>query len=210
MKRSEAAKYARWSAAAALTLAAITGAVYVKRGWQRMMERKNAPPSPPVNVERQSTALTFSQRDGKQTVFTVEASKSTDFRGENASLLEDVKITVFGKKGERHDVLHTQSCEYTKEQGNISCSGSVQIDLMSAEEAARTQGNPGLAAATALHVETKGVTFDRATGLAKTDQPVMFRFPNGEGQAVGVEYHSDEGLLKLERDVRVNLRPTPE
>src|SRR5215475_1699236 len=146
MKRSEAAKYARWSAAAALTLAAITGAVYVKRGWQRMMERKNAPPSPPVNVERQSTALTFSQRDGKQTVFTVEASKSTDFRGENASLLEDVKITVFGKTGERHDVLHTQSCEYSKEKGSILCSGPVQIDMLSARDAESTHGNADAAA----------------------------------------------------------------
>ena len=210
MKRSEAAKYARWSAATALLLAGITGAVYIGRSWQRLIEKKQAPPPAPVNVERQSTALTFSKVERNRTVFTVEASKSTDFRGENASLLEDVKITVFGESGQRHDVLHTQSCRYSKEKGSISCAGIVQIDLLSAADANSTQGHPEEAAARAVHVETKEVTFDRADGLATTDQPVTFRFPNGAGQAVGVQYRSDDGALRLERDVQVKLHPTAE
>src|SRR5256884_2085359 len=53
--------------------------------------------------------------DGNQKIFTVEASKATDFRDKDASLLEDVKITIFGKKGERHDLIRTQSCQYEKE-----------------------------------------------------------------------------------------------
>jgi lipopolysaccharide export system protein LptA len=210
MRRSEAAKYARWSAAVAVLLAGITGAVYVGRSWQRIVEKRHAPPAPPVNVERQSTSLTFSKVEENQTIFTVEASKSTDFRGENATLLEDVKITVFGKTGQRHDVLHTQSCRYSKETGGIACAGAVQIDLMSAAEAARSQRGPEEAAAQAVRIETKGVRFDRASGLARTDQPVFFRFPNGEGQAVGVEYRSEEGALRLLRDVSVKLKPSPE
>ena len=210
MKRSEAAKYARWSAATALLLAGITGAVYLGRSWQRIVEKRHAPPPAPVNVERQSMALTFSKMEGKRTIFTVEASKSTDFRGENASLLEDVKITIFGERGQRHDLLHTQSCRYSKEKGSISCSGVVQIDLLSAADAARTEGHPEKAADLAIHVETKGVTFDRANGLAMTDQPVTFRFPNGEGRAIGVQYRSDEGTLRLERDVEVKMHPTVE
>ena len=155
-------------------------------------------------------ALTFSKMEGKRTIFTVEASKSTDFRGENASLLEDVKITIFGERGQRHDLLHTQSCRYSKEKGSISCAGVVQIDLLSAADAARTEGHPEKAADLAIHVETKGVTFDRVNGLAMTDQPVTFRFPNGKGRAIGVQYRSDEGTLRLERDVEVKLHPTVE
>ena len=210
MKRSEAAKYARWSAATALLLAGITAAVYLGRSWQRLLEKRQAPPPAPVNVERQSMALTFSKVEGKRTIFTVEASKSTDFRGENASLLEDVKITAFGESGQRHDVLHTQSCRYAKEQGTIACAGIVQIDLLSAADAAATAGHPDEASARAVHVETEGVTFDRGKGIAITNQPVTFRFPNGEGQAVGVQYRSDEGTLRLERDVQVKLHPTTE
>ena len=48
-----------------------------------------------------------------------------------------------------------------------------------------------------MHVETRGVNFDRATGTAQTDQPVTFVFPSGSGDAVGVEYNSEEGTLRL-------------
>jgi hypothetical protein len=87
MRRSEAARYARWSAVVALLLACLTAGVYLKRGWQRIMERRAAPPPAPLNVIKSSSGLTFSKMDGPRKVFTVEASKSTDFKDQNASLL---------------------------------------------------------------------------------------------------------------------------
>src|SRR5205807_657633 len=107
MKRSEAAKYARWSAAAALLLASLTVGVYVERKWVAHRERQKAPPPAPQDVTRQSSGLTFSKGLGTQKIFTVEASKATDFKDRDASLLEDVKITIFGKAGARHDTIHT-------------------------------------------------------------------------------------------------------
>jgi lipopolysaccharide export system protein LptA len=206
MNRSEAAKYARWSAGTALLLAAITLGVFAERAWMRHKERKEAPPPAPQDVERLSTSINFSKMEGNQAVFTVEASKSTDFKGENATLLEDVKITIFGKEGQRHDILHTKSCRYSKEKGDIACAGEVQMDLLSAADAAFLEKHPDQAAERTMRVETRGVTFDRSSGLAETDEPVTFRFPNGEGQALGVEYNSEEGTLRLDRDVRIRLR----
>src|SRR5216683_4127800 len=134
MRKSEAATYARWSAAVALAFVGLTVGVYLKRGWARHIERKNAPPSAPVDVERQSSHLTFSKGEGVRKIFTVEASKSTDFKGANASDLEGVKITIFGKDGTRHDTMDTHTCRYTKDSGDMSCSGEVEIILMSADE----------------------------------------------------------------------------
>src|SRR6266403_3297206 len=134
MRKSEAAKYARWSAALAMVFAGLTVGAYLKRGWTRHMEKKNAPAAAPVNVERQSTGLMFSKGEGTQKVFTVEASKSIDFKGLNASDLEGVKITIFGKDGARHDTMETHTCRYTKDSGDIICSGDVEILLMSAEQ----------------------------------------------------------------------------
>src|SRR5216683_1178035 len=134
MRKSEAATYARWSAAVALVFVGLTVGVYLKRGWARHIERKNAPPLAPVDVERQSSHLTFSKGEGARKIFTVEASQSTDFKGANASDLEGVKITIFGKDGARHDTMDTHTCRYTKDSGDISCSGEVEIVLMSAEE----------------------------------------------------------------------------
>ncbi|MFI5057104.1 MAG: LptA/OstA family protein [Candidatus Acidiferrales bacterium] len=205
MKRSEAARYARWSAAMALLLAGMTTAVYLERGWKRHIETKKAPPAAPRDVTRLSSGLTFSKVEQNRTIFTVQASKSTEFKDKDASLLEDVKITIFGKTGERHDTLHTQSCQYGKEKGDIVCSGEVQIELQSAVDAERAATNPQEAAAKVVHVETRGVTFDRASGTAKTNQRVLFHFPSGSGEAGGVEYNSEEGTARLLRDVRMTL-----
>ena len=209
MLRSEAARYARWSAIVALVLASVTAVVYLQRGWRRHVEKNNAPPAAPVNVSRQSAGINFKKYgEQNQTVFEVAASKSTEFKGHDASLLEDVRITIYGKTGDRHDVIHTRSCQYGKEDGGIACSGEVQIDLMSAVDAKRTADHPESAKAVSTRIETRGVKFDRASGLAQTDQKVTFAFPSGSGEAVGLEYKSEEGTVRLLRDVRFKLTQT--
>jgi len=71
MKRSEAAKYARWSAATALLLASLTVGVYLERKWVAYREQQKAPPPAPQDVTRSSNGLTFSKMDGNQKIFTV-------------------------------------------------------------------------------------------------------------------------------------------
>ena len=206
MLRSEAARYARWSAIVALVLATVTLLAYVRRDWVRHIEKKNAPPAAPVDVSRQSAGINFKHGDKTRTIYEVSASKSTEFKGQDASLLEDVRITIFGQIGDRHDVIHTRSCQYGKEKGDIQCSGEVQIDLMSAADAQRTADHPEAAKAVTTHIETRGVKFDRASGLARTDQNVTFAFPSGSGEAAGLEYKSEEGTVHLLRDVRFTLK----
>ncbi|MGC2673746.1 MAG: LPS export ABC transporter periplasmic protein LptC [Candidatus Acidiferrum sp.] len=205
MRRSEAARYARWSAAVALLLACLTAGVYLKRGWQRIVDRRKAPPPAALNVEKQSSGLTLSKMDGPRTIFTIQASKSTEFKDIEASLLENVKVTIFGKAGDRHDVMQTRSCQAEKGNGGITCNGDVQIDLESAADAARSAKDPK-EPPQIVHVETRGVNFDRGTGTAKTDQSVTFTFPSGSGEAVGAEYNSEEGSLRLLQNVKLRLK----
>jgi lipopolysaccharide export system protein LptA len=207
MFRSEAARYARWSAIIAVVLASVTLLAYVRRDWVRHVEKKNAPPPAPLDVSRQSAGINFKKYgDQKRAIFEVAASKSIEFKGKDASLLEDVRITIFGRAGDRHDVIHTRSCQYGRENGGIACSGEVQIDLMTEADAQRTESHPESAKAVTTHIETRGVTFDRASGLAQTDQKVTFAFPSGTGEAVGLEYKSEEGTVRLLRDVRFTLQ----
>jgi lipopolysaccharide export system protein LptA len=205
MRKSEAAKYARWSAAAALILAWLTVAVYLKRGWTRYLETKKAPAAAPVDVERQSRLLTFSKVEENRKVFTVEASKSIDFKGLNASNLEGVKITIFGKDGLRHDTMETHTCRYARDSGDIACSGEVDIVLMSAEEWKAAKGGSDQLPANGMKVQTSAVSFNRASGEAKTDAEVRFWFANGSGRATGAEYHSEQGTLRLQREVKLSL-----
>jgi lipopolysaccharide export system protein LptA len=209
MKRSEAARYARWSAALALLLAAVTVGVYLRHGIVASVQRRKAPPAPATDVERQSAGLAFSKVEGDRKIFTVEASKSTEFRNQDASLLEEVKITIFGKQSDRHDVIRTQSCRYTKLNGSITCAGLVQMDLQSAA-AAEAAKQTGLAdrIPAAGHIETRNVTFEQASGTARTGERVTFAFPAGAGEALGVEYNSQQGTLNLLHDVKMNLVQT--
>ncbi len=206
MRRSESARYARWSAAVALLLAGITTVVYLKRDWVRHIERAKAPPPTPVDVTRQSSGITFKKfNEQNRAIFEVTASKSTEFKGQDASLLEEVQITIFGKAGDRNDVIHTHSCQYDQKDGGVICGGDVRFDLMSAADAKLVAQNPALAETRATRVETRGVTFNRSTGVAQTDQRVTFAFPNGSGDAIGLEYQSEEGTLHLLHEVRLRL-----
>ncbi|HEX8766218.1 MAG TPA: LptA/OstA family protein, partial [Candidatus Acidoferrum sp.] len=82
--------------------------------------------------------------------------------------------------------------------------GEVQLDLQSAEDAARAEKKHDTGAQK-VHVETRGVTFSRSTGIAQSDEAVKFVFPNGQGEAVGVEYRSEEGAVRLSREVNFLL-----
>jgi lipopolysaccharide export system protein LptA len=207
MNRRDAARYARWSALLAFALAGITGGIYVQRLWVAHREKQNAPAPLPQNEEKQFTTLHFKKVEGDRTIFDLEASKSTDLRGQDISLLEDVKIKVFGKNGDRNDVIHTQSCRYAKTDGSIQCDGKVQFELQSAEDAARAVANPG-GRPNIIHIETSGVTFERATGRAQTVQLVKFSFPNGNGDGIGAVYQSEQGQMRLIRDVHILMQPS--
>jgi LPS export ABC transporter protein LptC len=195
MLNSEARRYARWSAAAAILLAVIVAGVYLRRVWQARLAEKKAPPAVPATVEQRSAEFSFSKVEGQRTIYTVRASRATEFKEGSRNLLEDVSITVYGKKGERNDTLRTRACDFISSTGKITCVGEVQISL-------QAKGAP--ANAKPAQVMTSGVSFDRESGWAKTDKPVTFRWPAGEGSAVGMQYDSNNGLLRLDRSVELS------
>jgi len=112
------------------------------RDWVRHVEKKNAAAGPrPVDVSRQSAGLNFKKVDQKQTVFEVAALEVHRVqRARTASFARgDVRITIFGKAGDRPRRLFTPEAVSTERRkwGESSAGGEVQIDLMSAA------GRPG-------------------------------------------------------------------
>ncbi|HEX2715795.1 MAG TPA: LPS export ABC transporter periplasmic protein LptC, partial [Candidatus Acidoferrales bacterium] len=207
MRTSQAARYARWAACAALLLVVIVAGVFARRSWQERQAQKKAPPGVPPTVQQRSAEFSFSKVEQDRTLFTVRASRATEFKEGNRSLLEDVWITIYGKTGQRFDNIHTQSCNYLSDTGRIFCAGEVQIDLESAEDASHRRGQPpnSVAAEKIIHVATSKVSFDRDTGDAHTDEPVIFQLPYGQGRGVGVTYSSRDAAVRLHRDVALTL-----
>ena len=202
MRNSEAQRYARWSLAAAGLLAAVVAGVYVRNVWVARQAEKKAPPAVPPTVEQRSNEFSFSKVEGQRTIYTVRASRATEFKEGGRSLLEDVDIAVYGKKGERNDTLRTRACDFISKTGKISCAGEVQFSLRAAG-AAQVD-------ARAIQVATSAITFDRDSGAARSDKPLTFEWPSGKGRGVGVNYDSNSGTLSLAHAVELTLSsPAP-
>src|ERR1700688_4254947 len=129
MRNSEARRYARWAAGVAMLLALIVAGVYMRGVWVAKQAEKKAPPAVPAAIEQRSNEFSYSKVEGQRTIYTVRASRATEFKEGSRNLLEDVSITVYGKQGERNDTLRTQSCDFISSTGKITCSGDVQISL---------------------------------------------------------------------------------
>src|SRR6202795_2950913 len=127
MRNSEARKYARWSLAAAGLLAVVVTGVYARNIWLARQAEKKAPPDVPSTIEQRSNEFSYSKVEGQRTIYTVKASRTTEFKEGSRNHLEDVSITVYGKRGERNDKLRTSACDFISDTGKINCAGEVQI-----------------------------------------------------------------------------------
>jgi lipopolysaccharide export system protein LptA len=230
MRTTQANRYARVSVIIAAVLVIAVFGVYLRRSWRDREAKKNSPPSVPAEVERSSEGFTYTQGNGDHPLFVLHAANATTFRGSikeaEKNLLLNVGITVYGRKGDRNDVIHTDACDFyrpetdkksdakaekSSDRGSIICAGEVKMDLQSAQDAKRvatappgTDIDPRI-----VRVVTKGVTFDSSSADAHTDQSVYFQFSGGQGHAIGANYGSDDGTLELLRDVHLSLKATP-
>jgi LPS export ABC transporter protein LptC len=156
----------------------------------------------PATVQQQSNEFSFSKVEQDRTLFTVRASRATQYKDENRALLQDVWITIYGRDGNRNDNIHTSECSYEPKSGNVVCQGAVQIDLASADPA-QSQGREKQ-----LQVTTRNLSFNRDTGEASTAEPVQFQFAGGQGHAVGVSYSSQKEIVRLNHDVELDMPPS--
>jgi len=132
MRNSEARRYARWSLTAAGLLAMIVAGVYARNIWLARQAEKKAPPAVPPSIEQRSKEFSYSKVEGQRTIYTVRASHTTEFKDGGRNLLEDVAISVYGRKGERNDTLRTNACDFMSNTGKVTCAGEVQINLQAA------------------------------------------------------------------------------
>jgi lipopolysaccharide export system protein LptA len=195
-------------------VALIAGGTYLQRVIRQARAKARQPAAVAVTVEQQSNEFSFSKVENDRTLFTVRASRATQFKDENRAVLEDVWITIYGREGSRDDNIHTRECNYEPKSGNVNCQGDVQIDLSSVAAAGSGEAAAGKPAVDGkdvdhpIQVTTKNLSFNRETGQASTPEAVQFRFPEGQGHGVGVSYDSQNATVRLEHDVQIDLAPT--
>lgn len=199
MRNQEAARYARWAATAAGLVALLVVGFYVTRAI-RAARRHSAVAQIPESVRQQMQTFTYNGMQGGRTVFSIRASRATEFKAGSPALLEDVWISIYGSKGDRNDSIHTRECSYAQKTGGVQCQGQVTIDIRPAKPQA---GAPNQA----VHITTSNITFDGQTGDAETPAPVEFSLPQGHGSGVGVSYRTRAAVVRVDRDVKFDMAP---
>ena len=159
-------------------------------------------PSPAPDVNQQLSGYTFTRSDQGRPVFTVHAARTVSYQQSKSTMLEDVTVEVFGRKGDRGDILRTHRCEYNPQSGDFLGSGPVEIEL-----SAHSSDIPGtgLRGKHRVFLETSKVAYHQEDELAETDEPVKFRMGPASGTALGMVYATRDGWIELKHDVAVDL-----
>lgn len=172
-----------------------------------------------VDIRSETNGFTYSQSLQGRTVYTLHAAKEIE-HSNGVIGLHDVSMTIYGRTGDRADMVYGNEFEYDKNAGEVRAIGLVHIDVGGAGSA-----TPGSAAARllaqghddpnqgakVLHATTSGLVYLDKLGVAATKEPI--EFVNGQltGHAVGADYSTDTGTLLLHSAVNiagsVNSRP---
>jgi lipopolysaccharide export system protein LptA len=203
LRNRQAARYAHWSAMAAALVALMVAALYADRAFREAHARRKEPKALSLTVAQQSAQFSFSKVEQDRTIFTIRASRATQYKDQNRAVLEDVGITIYGRDQSRHDSIHTQQCSYESDTGAVECQGEVEIEIQNAPSSGQATLSTNK-----LEVKTSNLSFNRNTGEASTPAVVEFRFPTGQGRGRGGSYSSEEGIVRVEHDVVFDMAPS--
>ncbi len=199
----------------ACVIAAVFGMANYRAGkiWQRILARNG------VNLQRETNGFTYSQSNGKRTVFTLHAAKAVP-QGNQKWTLHDAVLILYAKDG-RTDRIYGSQFQYDQGQGIARAVGEVHMDLEAPAGAAGrpapkadlsfTPGDESAEDPSLIHVRTSGLVYVRKLGVAATDQPAEFRYKGMTCTSRGAEFDSGQNVLRLLADVHMTgtLRDAP-
>jgi lipopolysaccharide export system protein LptA len=198
-----------------LVLAAFLGYAHYRAG--RVIA--NLPGKLGATVTKEFNGYTYSQSDGKRTIFTIHAAKAMQHQ-DGKYLLHDVSMILYGHSGDRADRISGDEFEYDTQAQVVKAIGVVHLDLDASAPAGAADSNarkhlagPALAEAQpedakagshVIHVKTSGLVYVKQSGMATTDQGLEFAFGGYTGHAVGAVYDSTNGHVVLQSAVTVS------
>jgi lipopolysaccharide export system protein LptA len=185
---------------------------------------KELPAKLGIDVRQETNGYTYSQTLQGRTVYTIHAAKSVQHK-DGRYTLHDVGIVVYGKNQDRADRIYGSEFDYDPTAQVIRAAGEVFIDLQAPEaqdagskmDYAAGKDLPGAVAGGAtegkvtgnkdarlIHIKTSGLVYLQKLGVAATDKDIEFTSGGLVGHAVGADYDSDTGVVKLHSAVKVN------
>ena len=171
-----------------------------------------------ATITKEFNGYTWSQSDGRRTIFTMHAAKAVQHK-DGKYTLHDVNMILYGHKGDRADRISGDQFEYDTSAEVVTAVGIVHLDLQGpapsdpTSEASKHLAGPSTTADNhsdavgrdrLIHVKTSGLVYMKKLGVAATKEGVEFAFGGFTGHAVGAEYSSDTGHLVLQSSITVS------
>ncbi|MGA8042918.1 MAG: LptA/OstA family protein [Terracidiphilus sp.] len=198
--------------AAGVLLIAALAVLFVINKWKHPLNRRDLPSRLGVDIQQEASGFTYTQARGGHTLFKIQASKVVQLK-KGTSLLHEVRIELYGPDGSRMDRIEGNEFEYDQEAGTARANGPVEIALVrpaavsGGAKNTRPSGKKSDAGSPdEVHVKTSGLVFDQNSGLARTGEPLEFELRQGRGSAHGATFDSQQGLLVLDRAVKLEMQ----
>ncbi len=102
----------------ALMAVVVVAGFYVRARMEMRSAMKNLPGKLGIEIQQTSEGFSLSKSDGGRTLFTIHASKATQFKAGGRAELHDVNIVVYGRKSDRFDQIYGSDFEYDQKAGN--------------------------------------------------------------------------------------------
>ncbi len=182
----------------ALAAIAVVTGFYLRARMEMRGAFKNLPGKLGIEIQQTSEGFSLSKSEGGRTLFTIHASKATQFKEGGRAELHDVNILVYGRNSDRFDQIYGDDFEYDQQAGTVTAKGQVYIDLQGNPQgqSVADQAPPGVTPEP-IHLRTQGMIFDQRSGLAETEGRVDFGVPEATGTAQGATYDSKKNELTL-------------
>jgi lipopolysaccharide export system protein LptA len=158
-------------------------------------------------VGQQTQRFSLSKTLADQTVYTIQAEQVTNYEDTGKALLTGVSVLIYGKDGSRRDSLSTRECVYDPAAGSLWVPGEVQMHFDVQLEGMGAEASPSERSAV-VSLVTSQLSFEQSTGIASTEAPVRFTFPQGSGTALGATYDPKEQRVLLKANVALALQET--
>jgi lipopolysaccharide export system protein LptA len=198
-----------WFAVLALLAVAVVSGFYLRARMEMHNALKGLPGKLGIEIQQTSEGFSLSKSEGGRTLFTIHASKATQFKEGGRAELHDVNIVVYGRQSDRFDQIYGSDFEYDQRAGTVVSKGEVFIDLQGNTEGRKVDDQtPPVATQNPIHLRTLGMTFHQQSGLAETDGRVDFGVPEASGTAQGATYDSKKNELTLHSAVDIQTSGT--
>jgi lipopolysaccharide export system protein LptA len=188
----------------ALAVIAVVAGFYFYARFQLRLALKDLPGKIGIDIQQTTEGFTLSKSEGGRTLFTIHASKATQFKQGGHAELHNVNIIVYGRNSDRFDQIYGNDFEYDPQAETVVATGEVHIDLEGNTQGQKLEDQaPPKEMRNPIHLKTQGLTFNQKTGLANTEGLVEFRVPQASGTAQGATYDSKNNELALHSTIDV-------